>query len=93
MTPVEMMPKTCEAYVVERCKYLEERCAQLIKETERLDTKAAELQDAINIIGNIATIKTNEYMNGEKYISIENTYEGTDEYNLLIKLLFPEGNE
>ena len=42
MTPTEMMPKTCEAYVVERCKYLEDRCAQLIKETERLDAKAAE---------------------------------------------------
>ena len=93
MKPVEMMPITCEAYVVERCKYLEERCDQLIKGTERLDAKAADLQDAINIIGNIATIKTNEYMHGEKYISIENTYEGTDEYDHIKKLLFPEGDE
>lgn len=92
MTPTEMMPKTCEAYVVERCKYLEERCDQLIKETERLDAKSAEMQDVINYFGNIARIRTNEYI-GEKYISIENTYEGTDEYDLLEKYLFPDGNK
>ena len=93
MALTEMMPKTCEAYVVERCKYLEDRCGQLKKETERLDAKAAELQDVINYFGNIATIKTNEYMKGEKYISIENTYEDTDEYDLLEKYLFPEADD
>lgn len=84
---------TCEEYVVERAKKLEKTCCDLTDENKVLKAKIEELQDAINIIGNIATIKTNEYMHGEKYISIENTYEGTDKYDLLIKLLFPEGNE
>lgn len=81
---------TCEEYVIEELKELKQITKNQTEELKRLDAKVSELQEVIDAVGCVTTIKNSGLGN---YIHFDSIYEEDEAYDLVKKVLFPEDNE